>query len=436
MTKRKASDALFPACKSRKVEVDFEGGDISSDGGLLLVRQVDRHLGLTRRASRRLADPRRRERCEHSTLTMLRQRVYGLVAGHEDLNDHTELRKDVLLQTVVERDEPMASAPTLCRFENWMDRRTAVRVMELMVDVFIESHVKAPKEVVLDFDATDNPVHGLQEGRFFNAYYDCHCFLPLYVFCGDQLLVAYLRESGQDGARHAWAVLGLLTRRLKAAWPEVRIIFRGDSGFCRPAMLEWMEFKGIDYVVGLAKNSRINALAEPLQEAAQEDFETSGRKCQLVGEVSYAAGTWRRERRVVVRAEHGPRGANPRYVVTTLADPAERVYREIYCARGDMENRIKEQMMLFSTRVSAHAWWANQFRLLLSGLGYILMERLRALGLAGTSLARAECRTIRTRLIKIGAVITRNTRRVRVHLSSSHPAQNIFLAVAKRLATL
>ena len=425
---------VFPACKSRKIAVDFEGGEITSDGGLLLLSQVDRLLGLTRAAGRCLPDDRRRGRCVHGVEPMLRQRVYGLAAGYEDLNDHDRLRHDLLMQTAVGRDVTLASSPTLCRLENKADRQAAVALHEVLVEQFIASFAEAPEELILDFDATDNPVHGMQEGRFFHGYYDSYCFLPLYVFCGDQLLVAYLRESRIDPARHAWAILALLVRRLRREWPEVRIVFRADSGFCRHRMFTWMERNRVGYVVGIAKNARLNQLAETLGRQAEAAYLEEGHKVQRFGEVRYAARTWSRQRRVVVRAEHGPRGANPRFVVTNLPDDPKTIYRKIYCARGEMENRIKEQMMLFSDRTSAHKWWTNQFRLLLSGLAYVLLERLRALGLPDTDLERGTCQTLRLTLIKIGAVITRNTRRIRVHLSGAFPRQTLFWQVAERLA--
>jgi len=434
MTLRTDSADLFPACRSRKIDVDFEGGEITSDAGLLLLRQVDRRLGLTAAAGRCLPDSRRKGSCVHGVMQMLRQRVYGLAAGYEDLNDHDTLRTDLMLQTAVDREVPLASSPTLCRLENSVGREAAVDLHKVLLEQFIGSFEKPPEELVLDFDATDNPVHGMQEGRFFHGYYDHYCFLPLYVFCGDQLLVAYLRESRIDPARHAWAILALLVRRLRAEWPDVRIIFRADSGFCRHRMLGWMERNGVGYVVGIAKNSVLGRRSEDLQRQAEAAHLEEGRKVQLLGEIRYAAGTWKTERRVVVRAEHGPQGANPRFVVTNLGADPETVYRKVYCARGEMENRIKEQMMLFSDRTSAHKWWANQFRLLLSGLAYVLMERLRAIGLEGSELEEAECRTIRLKLIKIGAVLTRNTRRIRVHLSSAFPRQDLFWQVARRLA--
>ncbi len=274
---------------------------------------------------------------------MLRQRIYSLPLGYEDLNDHDALRHDQALQTAADRDQPLASPSTLCRFENTADRQVAWAAHEVLMETFIASCKHPPDELVLDFDATDDAVHGHQEGRFFQAYYDHDCFLPLYVFCGNQLLVSYLRPSNIDGAKHARAILALLVRRLRQAWPKVRIILRGDSGFCRHRMLDWCDRHDVDYVLGIAKNARLNDLAEPWLDRSVRDFEASGEKQRLFGEFTYAAGTWRSERRVIARIEHSAKGANPRYIVTSLPGNAQALYEERYCARGEMENRIKEQ---------------------------------------------------------------------------------------------
>jgi hypothetical protein len=423
----------FPACRKRAVEVDFSGGAVSSNGGVLLLRAVDRRLGLSTAAARVLRDPRDPGRCRHSALAQLRQRLYGLALGYEDLNDHGELRHDLALQTAVDRVAPLASAPTLCRFEHWADRATAVALNRVLIEQFIASFDAPPEEVVLDFDATDVPVHGRQEGRFFHGYYDHHCFLPLYVFCGEQLLVAYLRPSKIDAAKHSWAILALLVRRLRQAWPRVRIVLRADSGFCRPRLLAWCERHGVGYVLGLAKNPRLSALAEPWLADAKAGFAETGEKQRRFGEFRYAAKTWSAERRVIARVEHDRLGANPRYVITNLAGPPQALYKDLYCARGDMENRIKEQFELFADRTSCHKWWPNQFRLLLAGLAYSLLTAVRRLGLTGTELARAQAGTIRLKLLKIGAVIWRNTRRIRFCLSSACPDKDLFAIVAQRL---
>lgn len=426
----------FPAVKRRAVQASFTGGDVTSDGGIALLRQVDRKLGLTKQLARVLPDPRNRSRVVHPLRSLVRQRIYGLAQGYEDLNDHDTLRHDLAWQTAVERDVPLASSPTLCRLENRADRQVAWAMHEVLVEQFIGSFAKAPSELILDFDATDDRVHGQQEGRFFHGYYGDYCFLPLYVFCGDQLLAAYLRPSNIDSARHAWAVLKLLVRRLRQAWPQVKITLRADSGFCRWRMLRWCEDHQVGYVVGLAKNSKVLGLAQELIDQAAADYQAQGKKQRLFGEVSYAAGTWDRPRRVLVKAEHSDKGSNPRFVVTNLESDPQELYDQVYCARGEMENRIKEQQLgLFADRTSCHGWWPNQFRLLLSSCAYVLMERLRALALAGTELARAQVNTIRLKLLKIGAVVIRNTRRVRLLLSSSCPYQSIFRQAIKALDT-
>ena len=434
MTNRSRAGLEFPGVKGRRVEAAFEGGNVTSDGGLLLLRQVDRRLGLTAAASKLLDDPRRQASCDHSQLSMIRQRVYGLALGYEDLNDHDSLRHDLAWQTAVERDNPSASSPTLSRLENRADRSVAAALHSLLMEQFIASFNQPPKELILDFDATDDPVHGNQEGRFFHGYYDRYCFLPLYVFCGEQLLVSYLRPANIDGAKHAWAILALLVKALREAWPEVRIILRADSGFCRWRMLRWCDRKGVGYIVGLAKNKRINEQAAELIERAKDRFEHTGEKQRLFGNFVYGAHSWDRRRRVIARIQHDGKGSNPRYVVTNLKGRSRRLYERVYCARGEMENRIKEQMQLFADRTSAHDWWPNQFRLLLTSLAYTLLEAIRRLGLKGTEFARAQVATIRLKLLKIGAVILRNTRRVRFLLASAHPHQDLFRLAIQRLA--
>ena len=426
----------LPAVKRRAVQASFTGGDVTSDGGITLLRQVDRKLGLTRALARVLPDARDRSRVVHPLLSLVRQRIYGLAQGYEDLNDHDTLRHDLAWQTAVERDVPLASSPTLCRLENRADRQGAWALHEVLVEQFIGSFAKAPSELVLDFDATDDRVHGQQEGRFFHGYYGDYCFLPLYVFCGDQLLVAYLRPSNIDPACHAWAVLKLLVQRLRQAWPQVKITLRADSGFCRWRMLRWCEGHQVGYVVGLAKNARVLDLAQALIDQAAVDYQAQTKKQRLFGEVNYAAKSWDCPRRVLVKAEHSDKGSNPRFVITNLESDPQALYDQIYCARGEMENRIKEQQLgLFADRTSCHGWWPNQFRLLLSSCAYVLMERMRALALAGTELARAQVNTIRLKLLKIGAVVIRNTRRVRLLLSSSCPYQGIFSQAIKALDT-
>jgi hypothetical protein len=426
----------FPSFDRRKIEVSFSGGDVSSDGGVMVLRQADRRLGLVRALDAVIADPRNPDLIIHRQLDLLRQRIYGLALGYEDLNDHDTLRKDLAWQSAVERGEELASSPTLCRLENRADRRTAAAMSRVLVEQFIASFQEAPSELILDFDATDDRVHGLQEGRFFHGYYGDWCFLPLYVFCGEQLLVSYLRPSNIDVARHAWAILKLLVTRLRHAWPGVKIIFRGDSGFCRWKMLRWCERHGVDYLVGLAKNSRLLALAGKLAQSAAAQFESTQEKQRHFGWIDYAAGSWDRARRVIAKAEHSVQGANPRFVVTSLAGDAQAIYDEIYCARGEMENRIKEQQLgLFADRTSCHSWWANQFRLLLSAAAYVLLETIRRVGLGGSELCKAQVTTIRLKVLKIGAVIVRNTRRIRFLFSSAYPCQELFSSMLRRLSS-
>ncbi len=425
----------FPPLKRRRIDANFEGGDITGDGGVLLLRQVDQRLGLSAAVARALEDPRRQASCTHDGVSLLRQRLYALALGYEDLNDHQSLRADVALQTAVDRDTVLASSATLCRWENRADREAVWKVHEVLVDQFMASFKRAPKKLVLDFDATDDVVHGKQDGRFFHGYYDDYCFLPLYVFCRDQLLVSYLRPSKIDGAKHAWAILSLLVKRLRQVWPKVRIIFRGDSGFCRWRMLSWCERHGIGYIVGIAQNKRLNACTAPLQRDAEDCFAELGSTVRWFTEVRYAARSWDHPRRVIAKIEHTDKGSNPRYVVTNLDGDARTLYEQLYCARGDMENRIKEQQLdLFADRTSCHRWWPNQFRLLLSSLAYTLLEAIRRLALQGTELAHAYVGTLRLKLLKIGAVILRNTRRVRFLLSSACPYQKLFFKVAAKLA--
>jgi hypothetical protein len=418
----------------RVVEGRFDGGSMTSDGGVILLGQTDRKLGLLDAAARCIPDPRNPLLISHAVRDMLRQRVYGLALGWEDLSDHGALRQDVAIQTAVGVDREVASAPTLCRMEKWADRATAWRLHEVLVDQFIASFKSAPEELVLDFDATDNPLHGQQEGRFFHGYYDCYCYLPLYVFCGQQLLCAYLRPSRIDGAKHAAGILKLLVTRLRQKWPQVRIVFRGDSGFCRQRILNYCERTGVHYIVGLARNPRLQGITEFLELAMKDEFGRSGLKQREVGEFVYAAQSWAHERRVITRLEYGDQGNNPRYVVTNLTGAAQALYDDLYCQRGEAENRIKEaQVGLFATRTSCQHFQGNQLRVLLAALGYCLIERLRALALQGTALATAQVDTLRIKLLKVAAVVTRNTRRIRLYLASNWPSADIFAHAMSQL---
>lgn len=418
----------------RVVEGKFDGGSMTSDAGVMLLAATDRKLSLLSAAAHCISDPRDPLLIKHCVATMLRQRVYGLALGWEDLNDHTALRGDVAMQTAVGVDEPVASAPTLCRLEKWADKRSAWRLHEVLIEQFIASFDAAPQEIVLDFDATDSPLHGQQEGRFFHGYYDSFCYLPLYVFCGQQLLCAYLRPSRIDAAKHAAAVLKLLVKRLRRKWPAVRIIFRGDSGFCRQRIINYCERADVGFIIGLARNTRLQAITAFAELAMKETFEQTGTKQREVAEFAYAASSWARERRVITRLEYGAQGNNPRYIVTNLTQDAQWLYDTLYCQRGEAENRIKEaQVGLFATRTSCHVFQSNQLRMLLAALGYVLIERLRALALAGTALASAQVDTLRIKLLKLAAVVTRNTRRIRLYLASNWPSADIFAHAMSKL---
>jgi len=430
----------FPALKTnqtlRKIEVQFSGGEVTSDAGVLLLREKDRKLGLTKEFSKHIPDPRNQFFVEHSTLEMLRQRVYGLCLGYEDLNDQQTLRNDTAIQTAVGKDSSLASPSTLCRFENRSNRTSAVEFHKILLDRFISSYKSEPTELVLDFDATDDLVHGNQVGKFFNGYYENYCFLPLYVFCGDQLLVSYLRPSNIDGAKHSWAIAALLVKGLRKKWPRVKIIFRGDSGFCRNKMLTWFEKNNVNFIVGMPSNAVIKRQTTNLILKAEEEFKITNQKQKLYSETKYAAKTWNAERRVIVKAEHNDQGENTRYVVTNLIGTPQDLYEKTYCARGEMENRIKEQQLgLFADRTSCQNWWPNQLRLILSSLAYVLLETIRRENLQETELAQAQVGTIRLKLLKIGAVVVRNTRRIKVMISSHYPYQQLFATLAMALSS-
>lgn len=424
----------FPSIKRRKIEAKFSGGDVTSDGGIMLLREIDRQINLIQELSSVIPDPRNPEFIVHSQLSLLKQRIYGVALGYEDLNDHDKLRNDPAFQTAVDRDETLASSPTLCRLENRTAKQVAWDMHGVFIEKFIQSFEKVPQELILDFDATDDPVHGEQEGRFFHGYYREYCFLPLYVFCEGQLLVSYLRPSNQDQAKHTWAVLSLLVKRLRREWPEVKIIFRGDGGFCRHKMFSWCERHDVKYIVGIAKNNRLLNQSKALQNQAEKNYQKTQEKQRLFQEISYAADSWSRERRIIVKAEYTSKGENTRFVVTNLLGETQYLYDSVYCARGEMENRIKEQQLdLFADRTSCHRWWANQFRLLLSSAAYILISAIRRVALSATELARAQCGTIRLKLFKIGAVIIRNTRRIKFLFSSHYPYQDLFIQVVAKL---
>jgi Transposase DDE domain group 1 len=320
MTKCINEKIILPACKGRKVEAEFVEKEVSSDGGVLLLREIDRKINLTKELEKIIPDPRNQEMITHSLISMLQQRIYGIALGYEDLNDHDTLRNDPALQTAVERIESLASSPTLCRMENRAGGKMIFNANALMVEKFIESYSEAPSEIILDFDATDDEVHGEQENRHFHGYYDNYCFLPLHVFCEEQLLISYLRPSNIDGAKHAWAILSLLAKRIRQSWPEVKIIFRGDSGFCRDLMLRWCDRNNITYTVGMAQNKRLNTLSAETQKLAEEEYNKTKEKQRIFSEFKYAAKSWQNERRIIAKSEHTDKGSNPRYIVTNEKD--------------------------------------------------------------------------------------------------------------------
>jgi len=419
----------------RVVEAAFDGGDIVSDGGVVLVQQIDRRLGLTRAAARALEDPRRAASVKHGMRELVAQRVYGLCCGWEDVTDHNTLRRDLVLQTAVGRAQDLASAPTFSRLENGATAGQAAALHRVLLDQFVASRKATPRELVLDIDATHVPLHGEQEKAHFHWHYDNYCYLPLYVFCGEDMLACVLRPSSRDPASVLSALVKLIARRLRQAWPKVKLIIRGDSGFCRPKALRRFEAWKIDYVLGLAKNQTLEANSAIASLALADCYEAKGTKQRLIGEFQYAARSWDRERRVIARLEHSALGANPRFIVTSLRGNASALYEHLYCARGEAENRIKEaQLDLFGRRASCHRFAGNQLRLLFAALAYTLMINLRRLALAGTELARACTATIRIKLLKIGAAVVRNTRRVRLLLASQHPLKLVFMTAARALA--
>jgi len=438
----------FEACGRREIVARFDGGTITSDGGALLLRQTEKRLKLLPRLAACFLDRRQPERIEHSIEEMLAQRIYGLALGYEDVNDHEQLRIDPLFHVLAERDQmdrSLAGKSTLNRLElgaGVPDRYKKITywkegIDELLTQLFLETHQQAPAEVILDIDTTDLPLHGKQEGRFFHGYYDEYCYLPLYVFCGEQILCARLRESNHDASFGSLAEIQRIVKQLRAAWPEVNIILRGDSGFCRNELMSWCESNRVDFVFGLARNQRLRRMiGQPLWQARQQ-WEQTNQPARVFAEFSYATrkrknGGWDRERRVVAKAEHIDGKENPRFVVTSLSAEqwaAQALYEDLYCARGDMENRIKEQFSLFADRVSSETMRANQLRLYLSAMAYVLVSGLRRLGLKATELAQAQVSTIRTKLLKIGAQIRVTVRKVWVSMASSYPWQQLYQQV-------
>jgi hypothetical protein len=436
MPKCTADQMEFGRIGRQIIEGNFEGGALSSDGGLMLLRQVDQRISLSKAVAGVLHDPRNPDRIVHGIRDLVAQRLYALCCGYEDLNDHTALRNDPLMQTAVGKAQELGSSPTLCRLEQRATRSDIIALNRVLLDQFIASQGGCPGELVLDIDASDIPLHGEQEQTEFHAYYDHYCYLPLYVFCGKAMLACVLRRSRIDGAKHAAAVIKLIVARLRQVWPGVRIIVRGDSGFCRQRLIRWCERKDVGYVIGMARNSRLHRCVEGWERLMQQAFEDTQKKQRIIREFDYAAKSWGRERRLITRLEFGTQGPNPRFIVTNLERPAEELYDDLYCQRGEAENRIKEtQLDLFGTRASCHKFLANWLRILFSALAYTLMQRLREIALATTDLARATAATIRVKLLKIGAAVIRNTRRIRILLASHHPLRHVYFIAANALAS-
>ncbi len=454
----------FPMLGPREIVADFDGGDITSDGRALLLRTTEHLTAIVRQFAACFTDHRNPDLIEHTVEELIAQRVYGLALGYEDLIDHDDLRRDPLLATVVGKHDPtgqarqrrrdrgkaLAGKSTLNRLEltpTGADKDSRYKkitcrthdVEWLLVTLFLQAHPQPPERIVLDLDATDDPIHGHQLGRFFHGYYREYCYLPLYIFCGDHLLCARLRPADIDASAGSVRQLKRIVEQIRHAWPEVKITIRADSGFCREPLMAWCEAHGVDYVLGLAQNPRLVAAITNESDRTQRQFEATGQSARVFAELRYRTlETWSRERRVVAKAEHLAKGANPRFVVTSLSveqRPARPLYEEDYCGRGEAENRIKEQQLhLFADRTSAQTMRANQIRLFFSSIAYTLLNALRRLGLEGTELAEAQCQTIRLKLLKVGALVRVTVRKVWVHLASSCPYAEVFRRVHARLS--
>jgi hypothetical protein len=444
----------FASLGRRKVTAAFDGGAITSNAGALLLREADRRIGLSRQVAACFKDGRAQERIEHAAETLVAQRIHGIALGYEDLNDHDELRHDPVLGLLSGKLESrrsdcavLAGKSTLNRLEHapgaqgsrYHKLSTDEDAMKgLFVKVFLESHAQPPKRIILDLDATDDPLHGNQEGRFFHGYYKCYCYLPLYVFCGRELLLAKLRPANIDAAAGAKDEIAWIVAQIRERWPNVEIWLRADSGFCREELMAWCEANCVAYIFGLARNGRLeSAIADELAEVEAKAKE-SGKPVRMFKELCYQTRkSWSRERRVVAKAEHLLKGKNPRFIVTSLvcrAVQAQELYEKIYCTRGEMENRIKEcQLDLFADRTSAASLRANQLRLWFASLAYVLVTALRRLALAGTELAQATAGTIRLKLLKLGALVTVSVRRIKIAIASACPLKSVFAAAHQRL---
>ena len=448
-TQCNAEQLQFSCVGRRRVVAAFDGGQVTSDAGALLLMRTDRAIGLIDRLAQCFIDRRSQTDIEHSVRTLVAQRVLGIAAGYEDLNDHDALRADPLWGAVIGKLEakrrecaPLAGKSTLNRLELSVAERTTryhkighqpEALERLFVDLFLEAHPKAPRQIVLDLDATDDPLHGTQEGRFFHGYYDAYCYLPLYIFCGRHLLVSKLRRSDIDASSGAREEVERLIAQIRVRWPRVHIILRADSGFAREELMLWCEQNAVDYVFGLARNERLERRLSAALREAQAQAARTGRPARVFRQFRYATlKSWSHRRRVIGKAEHIADKANPRFIVTSLARDewqAKPLYEQLYCARGEMENRIKEaQLELFADRTSSHTFRANQLRLWLASFAYVLIEALRRLGLRVTSFAVATAGSIRLKLLKIGALVSLSVRRVKLAMSSAHPHQREFIA--------
>lgn len=462
-TECKTKSYEFQALNRRKIVAKFDGGKITSDGGALLLREVEKHTGIIRRFASCFTDHRHKGRIEYSLYELLAQRVYALALGYEDLNDHDALGQDVLLASLVGRSELtssesdgerlLAGKSTLNRLElrpkdaSADERYKKISVNEdavndFFVDAFIQMHSdNPPKSIVLDLDATDDPIHGEQEGRFFHGYYGEYCYLPLYAFCGEDILSAKLRTSGIDASEGALEEIARMASRIRASWPDVKILVRGDSGFCRDDIMTWCEGSGVDYLFGLAKNPRIVEMIKDELEEAKKICNESGKAARVYKDFAYRTReSWSRERRVVGKAEYLSKGGNPRFVVTSVSadeKSASVLYEDVYCQRGDMENRIKEQQLwLFADRTSSSKMRANQIRLWFSSVAYMLISALRRLGLAGTEMSSAQSGTIRLKILKIGALIKVTFRKIWVSFAEGYPYEKIFARAYENLFAL
>jgi len=450
MTECTQSSFDLQAHFSRGVVARFDGGAMTSDAGAVLLRETDRRLNLMPRLAACFEDHRQPWLVSHTVQEMVAQRVYALALGYEDLNDHDQLREDPLLGVLSGKarvgEEPLAGKSTLNRLELGGEKPSRYKKIHyrqedldaLLIQVFLEAHGAAPEQIVLDLDTTDLPLHGHQEDRFFHGYYDSYCYLPLYIFIGEHLLCARLRAADQDAAAGSKDEVERIVGRIRASWPEVRIIVRADSGFCREELMKWCEENGVLYAFGFARNPRLRRLIEPQMQQAAQIHQQTGEPARVFTEFSYetTTGSWSRSRRVVAKAEQIEGKENPRFVVTNLSAeewPAQRLYEDLYCERGEMENRIKEQLSLFAGRVSAETVRANQLRVYFAAMAYVLMHGLRRLGLKGTELERAQATTIRLRLLKIGAQIRITVRKVWLSMASSYPLQRLFGQVHQNL---